>query len=117
MGKTMKSLFYFLTISLINITAFCQEKNLIKDYKYYIENESVISQNKLSAHASFTSYSSIDEQISGKSKYFKSLNGKWKFKWVKNPIYRPTSFMNPKFEASNWDTIKVPANWEIEGFG
>ncbi len=113
----MKSLFYFLTISLINITAFCQEKNLIKDYKYYIENESVISQNKLSAHASFTSYSSIDEQISGKSKYFKSLNGKWKFKWVKNPIYRPTSFMNPKFEASNWNTIKVPANWEIEGFG
>ena len=113
----MKSLFYFLTISLINITAFCQEKNFIKDYKYYIENESIISQNKLSAHASFTSYSSIDEQISGKSKYFKSLNGKWKFKWVKNPIYRPTSFMNPKFEALNWDTIKVPANWEIEGFG
>ena len=25
--------------------------------------------------------------------------------------------MNPEFDASNWDIIKVPANWEIEGYG
>ena len=113
----MKLLIYTLAISLINISAYCQEKDVIKDYKDYIENENIISENKLPAHASFTSFSDIDEQAKRKSKYYKSLNGNWKFNWVRNPSERPTSFMNSKFDASNWDVIQVPANWEIEGFG
>tara|TARA_X000001036_G_scaffold294908_1_gene274082 strand:- start:14130 stop:17426 length:3297 start_codon:yes stop_codon:yes gene_type:complete len=117
MSEMMKLLIYTLAISLINISAYCQEKDVIKDYKDYIENENIISENKLPAHASFTSFSDIDEQAKRKSKYYKSLNGNWKFNWVRNPSERPTSFMNSKFDASNWDVIQVPANWEIEGFG
>ena len=73
----------------------------------------VISENKLSAHASFSSFFNFDEQVIGKSKYHKSLNGNWKFK---NPI-EPDHFYESEFDASNWDIIKVPANWEIEGYG
>ncbi len=94
-----------------------QQKDPTLDYQYYIENEHVISENKLPAHASFTSYFSEETRVSGKPKYVKSLNGFWKFNWVKNPKERPTTFMESKFDASNWDNIKVPSNWEVEGYG
>ncbi len=108
------SIFTFL---LFCLTAYCQEKDPIKDFKYYIENEQVISENKLPAHASFTSYTSEENALKNNPHYYKLLNGTWKFNWVKNPKDRPTTFMNPKADVSNWDDIKVPSNWEVEGFG
>ena len=45
------------------------------------------------------------------------LDGLWKFKWVRNPKDRPTTFMNPEADVSAWDDIKVPSNWEVEGYG
>lgn len=44
-----------------------------------------------------------------------SLDGKWKFHWVKEPSLRPTDFYRPGFDASAWDEITVPSNWNIEG--
>ncbi len=52
-SKTLKLICYAPLILLINSPVYCQEENFIKDYKYYIENESVIRENKLSAHAYF----------------------------------------------------------------
>ena len=99
------------------LTAFSQQKDPIKEYKHYIENEQVISENKEPAHASFTSYTSEENALNNNSQYYKLLNGTWKFKWVKNPKNRPTTFMKSNFDTSNWDEIKVPSNWEVEGFG
>lgn len=76
----------------------------------YIENPQVIQENKESAHASFSS------NINGK-KYYQSLNGMWKFKWVRSLHDRPLDFMNPKISLADWDEIKVPSNWEVEGYG
>ncbi|MDO5977490.1 glycoside hydrolase family 2 TIM barrel-domain containing protein [Flavivirga spongiicola] len=110
--------FYFiLPFFLLSTLIYSQQKNPITDYKYYIENEQVISENKLPAHASFTSFSTVDERKSNRSTYHQSLNGIWKFNWVRNPKDRPTTFMNPQFDVTNWQDIKVPANWEVEGFG
>ncbi len=91
--------------------------NPIKNYKHYIENEHVISENKLEAHASFTSFMSEKEALNNTSQFYKSLDGIWKFNWVKNPKDRPTTFMNLNEDVSSWNNIKVPANWEVEGFG
>ena len=102
---------------IFSLTSFGQEKDPIKDYKHYIENEQVISENKEPAHASFTSYTSEGNALNKNSKFQKSLNGIWKFNWVKNSKDRPTTFMKPNFDTSNWDNIKVPSNWEVEGFG
>lgn len=113
----MRTSHYIFIFLFIYTSTFSQDKNPITDYKYYIENERVISENKMPTHASFTSFTSIEEQQSNKSKYHKSLNGIWKFKWVRNPSDRPTTFMNPGFNNSKWDDIKVPSNWEVEGFG
>jgi beta-galactosidase len=51
------------------------------------------------------------------SPWFRSLNGEWKFNWVKSPKDRPAYFYKPSFDVSGWGTIPVPANWEVEGHG
>ncbi len=112
----MTKIYYFI-VFLLSISIYSQQKNPITGYKHYIENENVIGENKLSAHTSFTSFTTIKECKANTSKYHKSLNGIWKFNWVRSPNMRPTSFMNPNFNTSKWDNIKVPSNWEVEGFG
>lgn len=51
------------------------------------------------------------------SPYYYSLNGVWKFHWVRKPKDRPINFFEPNFDDSNWGNIPVPANWELEGHG
>lgn len=46
-----------------------------------------------------------------------SLNGKWKFNWVNDATDRPTGFWKKDFNDRNWATIKVPGNWELNGYG
>ena len=99
---------------------FGQAKDTIKDYHHYIQNVKIISENKLDAHASFTSYTSVENALNNKAEEatcFQSLDGVWKFNWVRSPKDKPSDFINPKFDVTGWDEIKVPANWEIEGFG
>ena len=45
------------------------------------------------------------------------LNGDWKFQWVDSPSKAPADFYKEGYDASNWKTIKVPANWELNGYG
>ena len=45
------------------------------------------------------------------------LNGDWKFNWVDSPSKAPTDFYKEGYNASDWKTIKVPANWELNGYG
>ena len=46
-----------------------------------------------------------------------SLNGKWKFHWVKNPDNRPKDFYQPSYYTGGWADINVPGNWERQGYG
>ena len=45
------------------------------------------------------------------------LNGDWKFNWVESPDKAPADFYKEGYNASGWKTIKVPANWELNGYG
>ncbi len=45
------------------------------------------------------------------------LNGDWKFQWVDSPSKAPVDFYKEGYNASGWKTIKVPANWELNGYG
>ncbi len=45
------------------------------------------------------------------------LNGDWKFHWVDSPSKAPADFYKEGYDASGWKTIKVPANWELNGYG
>ena len=45
------------------------------------------------------------------------LNGDWKFQWVDTPSKAPADFYKEGYDASGWKTLKVPANWELNGYG
>ena len=45
------------------------------------------------------------------------LNGDWKFHWVDSPSKAPADFYKEGYDSSDWGTIKVPANWELNGYG
>ena len=51
------------------------------------------------------------------SSFVQSLNGTWKFNWVKSPDLRPVDFYKPDFDVSAWKEIPVPSNWEMQGYG
>ncbi len=52
-----------------------------------------------------------------KSPFVMSLNGNYKFNWVKQPSERPLDFFKPDYDVSNWKDIAVPSNWEMKGYG
>jgi beta-galactosidase len=45
-----------------------------------------------------------------------SLNGTWKFNLVSEPESRPLDFFEEGFDASGWDELPVPSNWEMHGY-
>ena len=46
-----------------------------------------------------------------------SLNGTWQFRWTKTPDERIRDFYRTDYDASAWDKLTVPANWEVNGYG
>lgn len=77
-----------------------------------------LAYNKEQPRATFHYFGSIDEArrvLPEGNRYWMSLDGQWRFHWSKDPSVRPASFFKPGFDASGWDTIPVPSNWNIEG--
>ena len=90
---------------LISLVANAQE---IRDW----ENPQVMGINKEDYHATLT----LPSRKSECSEII-SLNGNWKFNWVGNPSERPEDFYKEGFDASGWDEIAVPGNWQMQGYG
>jgi len=77
-------------------------------------------ENRLPMHASFFVFNSEAEAIKNdwaSSANYYSLNGNWKFKWVESPNSLPSNFESSNFDDKGWTDFKVPANWELNGFG
>ncbi len=81
------------------------------------ENPSITSRNTVVPHAWFLPYASEEDAMYEKqSPFIKSLDGEWKFNWVKNPVQRPLAFFKDNFDLSQWNNIQVPADWQTMGF-
>ena len=84
------------------------------------QSQYAIGKNKLAPHTYIWPYANADAAGEGnyeQSPYYMSLNGKWKFHWVKNPDHRPKDFYKPSFYTGGWADIDVPGNWERQGYG
>ena len=106
--------FYTILLSslIVNIS-YAQEQRFHNDH-------SIFAIKKLKPHADYFAYEKAALASQNKleaSKRFLSLNGNWKFNWVRSPKERLKNFYNINLDDSNWDTISVPANWEVESFG
>ncbi|HUE81179.1 MAG TPA: glycoside hydrolase family 2 TIM barrel-domain containing protein [Pyrinomonadaceae bacterium] len=84
------------------------------------ENPRIFAVNKEAPHATLIPYPDDSAALRAdekKSPFIRSLNGLWKFWWVRSPEERPKEFYKPEFDVAGWKQIPVPANWEIEGYG
>jgi beta-galactosidase len=50
------------------------------------------------------------------SPWYRSLNGTWQFTCSDNPASRPVKFFETSLDDSAWKTIRVPSNWQLQGF-
>jgi beta-galactosidase len=84
------------------------------------QNPAVIGINKEAPRATFGVFDSVTAALNSErdeSKFHQSLNGSWKFKWVKAAGDRPKYFFLPETDVSNWAEIEVPSNWQMKGYG
>ncbi|MBB3699305.1 DUF4981 domain-containing protein [Flammeovirga yaeyamensis] len=85
------------------------------------QDEKVVEINRLTPQAYFTKYESFSDAKENKSwlelDNYLSLNGEWKFLHVRGEQSFLSNFYKKTIDVSSWNTINVPANWELEGFG
>jgi len=83
------------------------------------ESERMLGLNKEKPHATFNSYADVESAkkiLPEFSRYRVSLDGAWKFNWVKRPEERPIDFFKPGFDVSGWREIAVPSSWQMQGY-
>lgn len=110
----MKSLFTFAAAALYTLAAFAQE------LPTELQTPDVVSINRMPMRASafaFENHTLAQGRNKEQSAYFLSLNGNWKFNWVQDPRKRPLDFYKTDFNDAAWNNFKVPANWEVNGYG
>jgi beta-galactosidase len=93
-----------------------EKKDRIPDW----ENPAVVGRNKEPAHCFYIPYKDVETALKNKpekSCYYQSLNGTWKFHWVRKPSDRPMNFFKNDYDVSGWNDIVVPGNWELQGYG
>lgn len=104
---TLLCLFFFT----VNLSVSAQRELL-----HYIENEQVVGEHKEAAHATFYSLNAGEADFKYSTNY-QLLSGNWSFNWVKNPADRPLDFFKIDYDTRGWDSIPVPSNWEVQGYG
>ncbi|MEO9804163.1 MAG: glycoside hydrolase family 2 TIM barrel-domain containing protein [Reichenbachiella sp.] len=107
---------YAIVLATVSIFSCTEQQGPRHDW----EDESITEINKLPARSDYFPYETLDlAQAKNKdgSERYMSLDGKWKFNWVRKPADRPSDFYDLKFSDSGWKLIDVPGNWERLGYG
>lgn len=76
--------------------------------------------NRFPVHASFFAYESRAAALAGdktSSERYLSLNGDWRFLFVADADERPVDCFDADYDDSQWGTMPVPGNWELNGYG
>ena len=91
------------------------------------EDETIFAVNKEEGRNTATPYPSVEALKSDshfnkpwempQSSFYQSLNGPWKFNWVKQPSERPVNFYQTNYDTSSWVEIPVPSTLEMLGYG
>ncbi len=81
------------------------------------ENQLVFERNKEEAHASFLPFSTLQDPDGRPIPYFLNLSGQWDFLMIDHPSDTPRHFYRKDFDASDWNKIRVPSHWQLEGYG
>ncbi len=83
------------------------------------ENPAVFQINREDPHATIISFSDAESALKAdkaSSPNYLSLDGTWKFNWVKTPEERPYWFFKDDYDTRDWKDIEVPSNWQMKGY-
>lgn len=108
----MKKNFLCVAASLFALTAGAQSNEW--------QDASVNAVNRLPMHAHYFAFESPEAALAGeksRSERFVTLNGSWKFDWVRNADQRPTDFYRVDYDDKGWGRMPVPGIWEVNGYG
>ena len=101
------------TLALTGLTAFAQKDEW--------QDPNINAINRAPMHTNYFAYESENAALKGcrtSSDNYMSLNGMWKFHWVKDADQRPmTDFYKVGFNDKGWATMQVPGMWEMNGYG
>lgn len=84
------------------------------------ETLACLQKNRLAPRSSFIPYAQEAAALSferGASSFFKLLNGPWRFSYSQSPMEAPERFYEDSFDAEAWDSVLVPSNWQMQGYG
>ncbi len=91
-----------------------------KNLDTWWEDPTVFNVGQVKPRSHFMSYPDVASFRNGlfsDASFYYSLDGDWEFYWAPNPAARPVNFFQPDYDSSEWDTIPVPSNWELQGHG
>ncbi len=86
----------------------------------YWRDPAVNQVNREARRAAFFAFESADKAQAGdktKSDRYLSMEGKWRFNFVKDHDKAPKDFFSLKFDDSQWVDFPVPGLFELEGYG
>ncbi len=89
-------------------------------YVFDWEDPKVTQHNRVPAHALLLPYRDEATALTGQrgnSPWFRLLNGNWQFHLAENPALVPEGFQESGYDATNWDELFVPSNWQLAGYG
>ena len=110
----MNRLFCFTTIALLlfSLSASAQKNEWL--------DPNVNEINRMPMHTDFFAYENEDaaiKDVKENAGNYMSLNGYWKFNWVKDAGMRPTDFFQTNYNDKSWNDLPVPGIWEVNGYG
>jgi len=116
----MKRILFTLAFCGPFVIAFAQETDFLDNIYDYLENTSVFELNQEEGHVPLVPYLNLYDAlsfVSARSVNYISLNGVWKFHYSDTPEGVMRDFYKEQFNDRKWDTIRIPSNWEMKGYG
>ncbi|UCH36618.1 MAG: DUF4981 domain-containing protein [Armatimonadota bacterium] len=84
------------------------------------ENLEILERNREPARATSIPYPDEETALIGErglSPYFRLLDGHWRFRYAASPTAAPRGFHEVEYDDGEWDTLPVPSNWQLFGYG
>ena len=84
------------------------------------QNVNIYQQNREHRRANFFAFENLEKAQSfdkKKSANYLSMEGMWKFNFVKDHNKRPANFFALKYDDSQWKDFPVPGLFELNGYG
>ena len=99
-------------LAMLQLVAFAQKDEW--------KNSTLNELNRFPMHASYFAFENKNLAQNGnrnESGNFLTMNGLWKFYWVKDSDKRPLNFYKTDYEDAGWNLLNIPAVWELNGYG